>query len=53
MTLWGCRFGAGFVQCASASYTMPHIIIVAVVAGAVAAVLMYYTARLLVQLLRL
>ena len=52
MTLWGCRLGTGFEQCASASYTLPHIIIVGVVAGAVAAVLFYYTGRLLSQFLR-
>ena len=53
MTLWGCRLGAGFAGCASSTYPLPHLIIIAVVAGAVAAVLLYNTARLVIRLLRL
>jgi hypothetical protein len=52
MTLWGCRLGAGFVQCVSTSHTLPHIIFVLVVVGAAASVLFYYGAWLVNWLLR-
>jgi hypothetical protein len=53
MTLWGCRLGSVFADCASTSYTFPHIIIVVVVAGVMFSVALYYGVRLLIWLLRL
>lgn len=46
MSLWGCRLGSGFAECASTSYTLPQLIIVLVVAGALAVALLYCTVRL-------
>ena len=53
MTLWGCRLGAGFADCASTSYTALQIVIVSLVAGAVAVLMFYYGGRLLIRLLGL
>ncbi len=50
MTLWGCRLGAGFVECASESYTVGHVIIIAVIVAAVVTGLLYCGVRLLKRL---
>ena len=50
MTLWGCRLGAGFVDCASTFYTFPQRAIVIVVAAVLIPVLLYYGVRLLKRL---
>ena len=45
MTLWGCQLGAGFLNCASTSYTVLQMGIVVVVTVAVASALLFFGAR--------
>ncbi len=50
MTLWGCRLGAGFLECASESYTLVHMIAIVLVLAAVITFLFYCGVRLLRRL---
>ena len=53
MTLWGCRLGAGFADCASTFYTYPQKIILALVVAALAAAVLYFGVRPLIRYLGL
>ena len=53
MTLWACRLGAGFLECASTSYTVPQKIITALVVAALASALLYFGVRPLIRYLGL
>ena len=53
MTLWGCRLGVGFADCASTFYTFPQKTIILVVAAVLVSALLYYGVRPLIRFLGL